>query len=536
MRSLSSRNIGRLEGALIPLFFAAGLGVRLHLSNEYSSSVLSSEGGATVGLARECTAPVLAKSAPSDLDVLEAAVAKSKIEAALSRQSIPEARAWSEAIVGAMEEEAYPLTFSKIAAVMAFLQQESSFQEDPRLDMRYELKEKRAQLYEAYPVLKDIEASDVFEAAGGPAYLDSLEARALALNSERQAVDLLHVAIDDAHEFLSEHWMLGQFVAGSFGSNWDFYALDVVHSVGPAQLNPLGTFTLEERTSLTPDQLKKRQLELFDRKVAVRFLVRRLKAHQDAYGTEFGKVIADYKGGPFASLHSQFQHALRETVAPGLSLDGDLVFYTGRALPDPEKESSTFKAALKFNEEYELGFSRDEIWNALSSTGVEFQENCFVRTTIQRAQMESSTTIGEFTLETSKGGDSAKGKQTVVEYTRQVWSKYRFWGNELEDKTEKPEPKLASVSTTPVVPRRSIVGPEKEASASVESAPRVHKEIEKTESELREEARRSVQRGRVPMPRPVTSSYRTPPPLYMEVAKPPKDTESNTALRSMIGE
>ncbi|QQR55216.1 DUF1615 family protein [Candidatus Peregrinibacteria bacterium] len=377
----------------------------------------------------ECGASEWELTPPPQAEALEPALAKRALQSALEFRfpnDEVEAGRWANALVSAMEKERYPLTVTKMALLLAFIETESDFQVDPaftsgqvRSEISDTIEAKEKQYPGALQWAKDLGIYDDYEP-----FLD----RAKAAKSEGSVLKILHDGIDALKAEGKENTRA--LIVQRFGEDWEFLALGLVHSLGPTQINAWNTFSLEERKTLTPDQLRMRQLELLNSpETGIQYTVRLLKALQEVYGNDLPSVIGDYKGGPFAHFKAKIQVIL-QGVTPDLEVDGDLVFYTAKGLPDSTRDSSTLLAAFQFNEKHELGFEDEQIREAFAKTGKDLMEDCVVRSILQEGQ-ELGVDLN-VRLQTSKGEGSAKARQTVEEYVDLVTGRYREWLERLK--------------------------------------------------------------------------------------------------------
>ncbi len=380
-----------------------------------------------------CEAPELNIKGPESKNILTKDLASEVVNKALHTKGLSNSEKWTSWVVEAMQEEEFPLTPSKIAAVLAIIEQESSFEVDPKTSgILRKLDENEAEIKKEYPWVETLLSS----AGINKLFLRHRTAAGKA-KTEGEAVHVLHAAIED---FKTSYPEAAREVA-FHNPDWELEALVSIGTLGPTQISVLSTFDGEERQNLTPEAYRLRQLEMVrDPKLAIRHTIRRLKEGALVNGTNFLQTVGDYKGGQDAHFKATVQMALR-LVNPNVAIDGDLLRYDLRGLP-LDQDSQSLLTAVEFNNHYELGFSKEQIQRAFAKTGKDLTEDCVIRSILEKAGEKEDYDL-EVTLDTSKGGNDAKGKETVSQYVKSVAKRYEAWRKQLEDQLRLLQEKAA---------------------------------------------------------------------------------------------
>ncbi len=383
-------------------------------------------------------------------DLITEAQAKAAITKAISaneRTRSVDAEKWAEIVIEAMRQAKYPLTYSKIAFILAMIQVESGFQENPRIveNMAQEVEDAEQKLRARIPLLGDT----VDFPKDMQTLIDRYKAKARRCTRERDVVGLLHDAIIEVKD---KYPVLFQVIP-------DHYLTEAqlrISTLGPMQVNVVGTFLEEERDALTWIQIYERQQRLLDDPVyAVAAGIKYCVRLQGEYGDNIGSVIGDYKAGRFSHRNTKIQMMLR-TVAnePSLVVDGDLLRYQTDG--SPAKDISATEAAMQQfvrNQGLEKKFPDAAIRETLEQE----KEPGLLGTDLVQALTEAyrertgETQLPKTTLFLSKGGQGVKGKETVDQYIRKVLARYWRWRGLFQPRArlEKPIPTAQSATSTP---------------------------------------------------------------------------------------
>ena len=422
-----------------------------------------------------CSAPAWPENPQPNDEIIDEQTAIHAAQTVLAKRGIPDANDWGVKIVKTMEEVGYPLTYSKLALTLAFIDQESGFKWDPGIyeDLGGKIRGKRAQYESEYPYLtRTIKKTD--EGRKLLKFIDGKSARASKAQTEGELVGILH---EDLTQFEAE-FPLTTTALNTAIPDWRLEALSQVATFGPMQVGVLSTFSPEERAGLTWEKYAERQDLLVARpQEALEDGIRYIQELQAYYGDCVGCVIHDYKGGAFAHLNAQFQVMLRE-VNPDLVVDGDLLKFDPTTGVPLEEVSASESAARKFNKKYNLGYSDEEIRKALKKRGPDFVEDCFVRRVAEKYMKKHETLEpSRTTLNIKKGdgekGETAKDQETVTEYVKKVIERYKKWMAALNAQTptqaNKPQPisrPIQTPSTATVTPPVPVSRPVEQASTA----------------------------------------------------------------------
>lgn len=418
---------------------------------EAGPSDLSDESEIKQKQKQECSTPELEINLPEDKNVLSREEADELLKDALQGQSIKESGQWSKWILEAMHKEEFAFTTSKMAALLAIIEQESAFQGDPKTSgIRGKLDAEEQKIRDSYPLLIPL-----LEGTALRPFFEKYKDKASRVETEGDAVHVLQDAISD----LKGNYPSIVTELAYEDPDWELKALQAVGTLGPTQVSVLFTFTEAERRSLTPEQYAQRQREMIENpEIGILYTVRRFKAGAQVNGKNFLQTVGDYKGGQDAHFKAKIQLALR-LLNPDLVVDGDLLRYDHRGLPLDE-DSKTLTTALAFNEQFQLGFSREEIFSSFAKNGPELVQDCVIRSFLDRATREEDFELGMVTLDTKKGGTDRKGQETVSQYVKKVGDRYSRWRKILEELRMARQLVNAPAQPVPAQPSRKEKGVE----------------------------------------------------------------------------
>jgi len=264
----------------------------------------------------------------------------SEVKADIARRipaTVPDRRGWADDVYVALASQNLGTSAENICAVLAVIEQESTYQTNPSVPglgkiARAELQKRAAALH--VPAFA-LEAALKLRGPDGRSY-------AARLSAARTEQDLSAIFEDIAGSV-----PLGQRLFGD---------LNPVHTAGPMQVS---IAFAEAQTDGYPYPLQDTvRHEVFSRRGGVWFGTRHLLGYPSDYDALLYR-FADFNAGWYASRNAAFQAALAKASGTSLALDGDLLI-PGSAIDQP---GATERAARRLGAG--LGLDDKEIRRAL---------------------------------------------------------------------------------------------------------------------------------------------------------------------------
>lgn len=252
---------------------------------------------------------------------------------------------WARDIQGAFTAQKIPATTENLCAVMAVIEQESTFQSDPGVPglgriARDEISRRAGKLYIPDAL---INTALKLPSSTGKTYGQRLD----SVRSEKE----LSAIFDD----FIDRVPLGQTLFGRFNP---------VHTAGPMQVSvEFAEQQAKDYPYPLPGTLRN---EVFSRRGGVYFGT----LHLLGYPTHYPKTLyrfADFNAGWYSSRNAAFQSAVNLATGSKLALDGDLIRY------DSTSPGATELAVRSLGQRLDL--SNSAIWNQLKQgERLEFEE------------------------------------------------------------------------------------------------------------------------------------------------------------------
>ncbi|MBI4754451.1 MAG: DUF1615 domain-containing protein [Betaproteobacteria bacterium] len=280
---------------------------------------------------------------------------------------IPERNAWAADILGAFEALGLPASAENLCAVMAVIEQESSWQADPVVPglprIVWKELETRAARY-GVPMLM-VRAAMLKTSTGGRSY----KARIDTLRTEKQLSALFEDMISELP--------LGRELFGD---------LNPVRTGGPMQVSIAFAGEHVRARPYPYGNGTELRREVFTRRGGVYFGTANLLDYPAEYSQPLYR-FADFNAGRYSSRNAAFQDTVAQLARRRLTLDGDLLRYRDGA---PAAEPSATQQALLLIAP-RLGLSAAEVQRDLHLE----KSDAFARTPLYRAVV----TLAEQTLE-----------------------------------------------------------------------------------------------------------------------------------------
>jgi len=253
---------------------------------------------------------------------------------------------WAKDIQVAFTAQKIPATTENLCAVMAVIEQESTFQSDPGVPglgriARDEISRRAGKLYIPDAL---INAALKLPSSTGKTYGQRLD----SVHSEKE----LSAIFDD----FIDRVPLGQTLFGRFNP---------VHTGGPMQVSV--EFAEQQARDYPYPIAGSLRNEVFSRRGGVYFGT----LHLLGYPTHYPKTLyrfADFNAGWYASRNAAFQNAVNLATGSNLALDGDLIRY------DSTSPGATELAVRSLGKRLDL--SHSAIWNQLKQgERLEFEDS-----------------------------------------------------------------------------------------------------------------------------------------------------------------
>ena len=305
--------------------------------------------------AEPLVSPIPPLAAEVALVSLQSALTEKQIVALLPKD-IHDPAGWAKDVAAAFRENRLQPSSTSVCMALAVIQQESSFQVNPRVP---DLSEKVMQ--ELHSKVKRLlgPLGPVFLHAGLHATFPGSHAtwgeRIKAVQTER---DIDQIYQDLLHYFrtMFPHlfaWIvpLVEWAAGHLVEDFS----DIT-TAGPMQVSVRFAETVATERG---HDLRRVRDELYTRRGGVAYGINRLLGYHANY-TDPHFVFADFNAGRYASRNAALQQQVSWLMGMPLTADGDLLTYDTHSQPD-EKDSKSLKVILAFRQKYAPGLSQEQI-------------------------------------------------------------------------------------------------------------------------------------------------------------------------------
>ena len=279
--------------------------------------------------------------------------------------AISDRAGWTADIASSLTELGLPPTRENACAVVAVIEQESSFQVDPVIPGlgRLALRTIDARAAHAGLPLALVHAALELKSTDGRSY----RARIEAAHTEKQ--------LSDVYEDFIGRVPLGRRLFASWNP---------IRTRGPMQVNVAFAEQFEEIKPY-PDHDTRRDLrdELFTRRASIYFGVAHLLEYQPPYDRYLYR-FADYNAGQYASRNAAFQQAASIVAGRPLTADGALLAH------DQSVKGAGSTERLLFSIAGRLGESDADIRDALAQgTAASFEQTALYRRVFELADRKS---------------------------------------------------------------------------------------------------------------------------------------------------
>lgn len=304
----------------------------------------------------------------------DATRAKPFDRAALERHvppHVPDRGGWANDIADAIEATGRPVTAERACAVIAVIEQESGFKEDPPVQglpriVREGLRSKLA----ALGPLAEPATAALLEAKV-PGSEETFGSRVDRLRSERDLDRLFRTMANGYRSRLPGTFLVATALSRLLGKG-SLEDLNPITTAGSMQVKIAFARTIAAFDGLDDAQLRE---QLYTRAGGVRAGTEFLLGYQASYD-DLAYRFADYNAGRYASRNAAFQAQVADLAGKPLALDGDLLAYDEEGDPS-ETDSRSLSAILAFareegirnssvrrqvRKEKERDFEETEIW------------------------------------------------------------------------------------------------------------------------------------------------------------------------------
>ncbi|WP_224363816.1 DUF1615 family protein [Hyalangium versicolor] len=295
-------------------------------------------GLAVLGVFSSCGSRVVRESEPPP--ALPARLTASQV-ARLIPSRVKEPERWSQDVLSALDaQQVYP-SAEPVCQVLAIIEQESGFQENPVVKELPRIVRKRLDTYAGKLGLVGRKALQALMQHRAPGQSRTFEARLQAVRTERD-LDRFFRELLSAYE--------EQYPAVYTAAD---LASELFTSRGLRELNPITTagsmqvsvrYAVEQSDEDRPEAEVRE--ELYTRAGGVRFGTARLLGYEASYSLPLYR-FADYNSGLYASRNAALQAQVSEMMGLRLAADGDLLLYDADGKPRDE-DSRTLAALLAF--------------------------------------------------------------------------------------------------------------------------------------------------------------------------------------------
>lgn len=274
--------------------------------------------------------------------------------AQLLPQKVKDREGWARDVLAALEVEELPPSPPAVCSVLAVIEQESGFQEDPAVPDLPKLVRTRLEAHadKAGPLGRKALAS-VMEGKS-PGQSRTFDQRLRTVRTEHDLDRLFRDILAYYEDKYPKTYALADLASSLFASG-KLEDLNPITTAGSMQVSV--RYAMEqEGDDADPVEVRER---MYTRAGGVRYGTARLLGYEAAYPEPLFR-FADYNAGVYASRNAALQTQVSRLTGLALTPDGDLQLYDKQGEPLDE-DSKSLKALLAFRQRYAPDLSERQV-------------------------------------------------------------------------------------------------------------------------------------------------------------------------------